>query len=213
MRPTICEKKLVNPVKKNFFWIHLSYTWIHLAIARCCQIHLKGLKSVPDRGFRAQVYPRSLQMYLFGKKIFMGGMVNPVISQPARMFVSLLSCHCILSLLLLLKLIWQTFIVYFLDNKNESTATIRLNIPFFKIQSSTIKFFITALFLNDLPSTSFDQKSLLFCFHSQLEITSKFDILSMLLLWSVATSFASQISQKYVPGRGNHKTVIYSVAY
>ena len=59
--------------------IHLSYTWIHL----------KGLKSVPDRGFWAQVYPGSLQMYLFAKKKLSRGMVNPVITQPARMHSTL----------------------------------------------------------------------------------------------------------------------------
>ena len=94
-----CEKKIIF-LRKKFFrgsWLTLSkrkisslptenfFTWIHLAITRCCLIHLKGLKSVPDRGFWAQVYPGSLQMYLFAKKKFHGGMVNPVITQPARM--------------------------------------------------------------------------------------------------------------------------------
>ena len=71
-----------HPVKKNFSGLRpekffFGYTWIHLAIARCCRIHLKGLKSVPGYGFWAQVYPEVFRWGVIAKKKFQGGAGYP----------------------------------------------------------------------------------------------------------------------------------------
>ena len=69
-----CQKKIFPAFgRKNFFWDTPGYTWIHLAIARCCRIHLKGLKSVPGCGFWAQVYPEVFRAGVIAKKKFQGG--------------------------------------------------------------------------------------------------------------------------------------------
>ena len=69
-----CQKKIFPAFgRKNFFWDTPGYTWIHLAIARCCRIHLKGLKSVPGYGFWAQVYPEVFRWGVIAKKNFQGG--------------------------------------------------------------------------------------------------------------------------------------------
>ena len=65
----------------KFFWETPGYPWIHL----------KGLKSVPDRGFWAQVYPEVFLGGIIAKKNFHGGMVNPIITQPVRMVVLLIT--------------------------------------------------------------------------------------------------------------------------
>ena len=60
---------------------------IHLSSEKISQMYLLGVSSIQVGHARCipQVYPGSLQMYLFAKKNFHGGMVNPVITQPARM--------------------------------------------------------------------------------------------------------------------------------
>ena len=73
-----CQKKIFPAFgRKNFFLDTPGYTWIHLAIARCCRIHLKGLKSVPGYGFWAQVYPEVFRWGVIAKKKFQGGAGYP----------------------------------------------------------------------------------------------------------------------------------------
>ena len=60
---------------------------IHLRSEKISQMYLLGLSSIQVGHGRCipQVYPGRLQMYLFAKKKFHGGIVNPVITQLARM--------------------------------------------------------------------------------------------------------------------------------
>ena len=81
-----CQKKIFPAFGRKIFFLDTpGYTWIHLAIARCCRIHLKGLKSVPGYGFWAQVYPEVFRWGVIAKKKFQGGLATPGITQPARM--------------------------------------------------------------------------------------------------------------------------------
>ena len=53
---------------------------IHLRSEKISQMYLLGVSSIQVGHARCihQVYPGRLQMYLFAKKKFQGGMVNPV---------------------------------------------------------------------------------------------------------------------------------------